>query len=353
MQIQTLGPDAFRGELDTIKKFINLSAAIKSDTPITWCTESGDILAVDWYDIGHLTYIPWKDVNIVATETFQQVVDALKLFDTSRSYILITESFAEPEVIKKALPSLNIINTFTRFVEVFEYGQNMFNPVTQYAWTQDFKREPEYDFFSLIGRTSWLRSHMVNRLSTFDLSNSLVKYSGKQVDASKAPDLDPVSYNPEIFYSTNNTFNETPWMIPAKLIPTELYQKFYFEIQHETDPYHSKGWQIAEFHLTEKTIKPLIMGVPCLMFGAPGYNTWLLESHGIDLSLGQFDMQYDKITNNMQRIDTMLMQLPDLIKHKVSLNTHDQHAKNMLGFSKLRDFNLQQFRDLYNLIQSL
>ena len=353
MQIQTLGPGPRRGELATIEKFVELSAAIKSHSPITWSTESGNVLAVDWYDLAHLTSIPWKDVNIVVTETFQQVVDALALFDTERSYILITESFADPAVVKNALPDLKIIKTFTRFIEVFEYGQNMFNPVNQYTWAQDIKREPEYDFFSLIGRTSWLRSHMINRLNTFDLSNSLVKYGGKQLDTSKAPDLDAINYDPSKFYFSDNTFKSTPWLIPAKLIPSELYQKFYFEVQHETDPYYGKGWQITEFHVTEKTIKPLIMGVPCLMLGAAGYNTWLLDSFGIDLSLGQFDMYFDKITNNMQRLDLMLSQMPWLIKRKISLNTRDQHAKNLMGFNKLRDFNLQQFRELYTLIQSL
>jgi len=353
MQIQTLGPGNLRGELDTIKNFIGLSAAIKSDPTITWSDESGDILAVDWYDLDHRTYIPWKDINIVVTETFQQIFDGLKVFDLTKSYILVTESYADPDVIKKALPDLKIIKTFTRFVEIFEYGQGTFNPVHQYTWAQSSKREPVYDFFCLIGRLSWLRSHMINRLSTFDLSNSLVKYSGKQVDKSLAPNLDLVDYDPKTFYFDGNTFNETPWLIPAKLIPVELYQKFYFEIQHETDPYYGRGWQIQEFHLTEKTIKPLIMGVPCLMLGATGYNTWLSESFGIDLSLGQFDMSFDTITNNMQRVDLMLSQIPNLIKNKVSLDTQDQHAKNMAGFNKLRDFNLQQFRELYNLVQSL
>lgn len=353
MQIQTLGPGPLRGELASIEQFFSLSAAIKSHTPISWSTESGDLLAVDWYDLSNVDHIPWKNVNIVVTETFQQVVDALALFDLNCSYILVTESFADPTVIKNALPNLKIIKTFTRFVEVFEYGQNMFNPVHQHTWAQDLKREPEYDFFSLIGRTSWLRSHMINRLQTFDLTNSLVKYNGKQVGTSLAPDLDPVNYDPNTFYFSDNTFATTPWLIPAKLLPVELYQKFYFEVQHETDPYYGKGWQIAEFHLTEKTIKPLIMGVPCLMLGAPGYNTWLLESFGIDLSLKQFDMYFDKISNNMQRLDLMLCQLPDLIKRKISLNTQESYAKNMAGFWKLRDFNLQQFRELYNLLQSL
>lgn len=353
MQIQTLGVEAHRGEINTIKDFFSLSDALKSQDTITWCTESGDVLAVDWHDLGHRTYIPWKDINIVVTETFQQIVDALKLFDYNRSYIIVTESFATPNTIKTVLPNLKIIKNFTRFVEIFEYGQRMCNPVHQYTWTQGLERTPLYDFFCLLGRTSWLRSHMITRLSSFDIGNSLVKYNGKPSAKSLAPNLDPIAYDPNIFYSTDNTFSTTPWLIPAKLIPTELYQKFYFEIQHETDPYLQRGWQIAEFHLTEKTIKPLIMGVPCLMLGAPGYNNWLLESFGIDLSLGQFDMSFDPITNNMQRVDFMLAQVPELIKNKVSLNTHEQHAKNMLGFYKLRDFNLQQFRDLYNLMQSL
>lgn len=229
----------------------------------------------------------------------------------------------------------------------------MFNPVHQYTWAQEFNRDPNFDFFCLIGRTSWLRQHMINRLSAFNLSNSLVKYTGNQLSNSLAPDLDPISYNPNLFYSSDNTFRETPWLIPAKLIPIELYSKFYFEVQHETDPYYSRGWQIQEYHLTEKTIKPLIMGVPCLMLGAPGYNTWLLDSFGIDLSLGQFDMSFDPITNNMQRVDIMLSQIPELIRNKVSLDTQEQHATNMLGFTKLRDFNMQQFRELYNLLQSL
>lgn len=353
MQIQTLDSGAMRGELVAIKKFVSFSAEMKSDKYIKWSNESGDVLAVDWYDLLYSPDLPWKDLNIVVTETFQQIVDALDRFDTTRSYIIITESYADQSVIKKALPTLKIIKTFVRFVEVFEYGRHMFDPSHQYTWAQNLNRNPEFDFFCLIGRTSWLRSHMINRLTAFDLNNSLVKYGGEQIEKSLAPDLDPVNYDPSTFYFSDNTFTETPWLIPAKLIPIELYQKFYFEIQHETDPYYGKGWQIAEFHLTEKTIKPLIMGVPCLMLGAPGYNTWLLESFGIDLSLGQFDMYFDKNTNNMQRLDLMLCQVPDLIKKKVSLNTQDQHTKNMLGFNALRDFNLQQLRELYTLLQSL
>lgn len=91
MQIQTLGPGPCRGELATIKAFVGLSAAMKSDPLINWATDAGDILAVDWYDLGHLTHIPWKDVNIVVTETFQQIVDTIHLFDLERSYIIVTE----------------------------------------------------------------------------------------------------------------------------------------------------------------------------------------------------------------------------------------------------------------------
>lgn len=353
MQIQILKSDHGRGEISTIRDFCFLTASIKSDNKITWSEDKGDVLAVDWHDLLHKESILWKDVNIVVSETYQQIIDALPKFDFTRSYIFVTESYTTPEVIAASFPNLHIIKTFTRFVEIFEYGQSIYNPVSQFAWAQDLAREPAHDFFCLIGRQSWLRSHLVNRLSTFDLSNSLVKYHGVQVDKSKAPDLDPISYDPNKFYFAGNTFNESPWLIPAKLIPTKLYEKFYFEVQHETDPYHSKGWQIAEFHVTEKTIKSLICGIPCLMFGAPGYNSWLLDSFGIDLSLEQFDMSFDTITNNMQRVDTMLMQLPNLIKNKVSLNTKDQHAKNMLGFTKLRDFNLQQLRELYKLLQSL
>jgi hypothetical protein len=353
MQIQTLVHKE-SVELSTIKDFFNLSASIKSHNQITWSLSDGDILAVDWSDLGQFTSIPWKDINLVVTETFQQVVDAIDLFDTTRSYILITESYADPTVVKSALPTLKIINTFTRFIEVFEYGQSMFNTVNQYIWAQDFKREPKYDLFSLIGRGSWSRSHLIFHLCKHDLENSLVKYKGKQQLQSKAPDLDPNSYNPAIFYCAGNTFPETPWLSPSKIIPIKLYQQFYFEVQHETDPYHSNtGWQMAEFHLTEKTIKPLLMGVPCLMLGAVGYNSWLLESFGIDLSLGQFNMNFDKITDNSTRIQSMVMQLPELIKNKVSLNTQDQHAKNLIGFNKIRDFNLQQCRNLYNFVNSL
>jgi hypothetical protein len=354
MQIQTLKRSFGAVELFTIKEFFSLSASIKSHDQISWSISDGDILAVDWADLGRCTSIPWKDVNLVVTETFQQVVDAINLFDTTRSYILVTESYADPAVVKSALPTLKIIDTFTRFVEVFEYGRSMFNPVHQFIWAQDFKREPKYDLFSLMGRTSKSRSYLIQQLSKFDLENSLVKYNGKQHPKSKAPDLDPINYNVDLFYSSNNTFADTPWLIPAKIIPTALYQQFYFEVQHETDPYNGgNGWQIAEFHLSEKTIKPLIMGVPCLMLGAVGYNTWLLESFGIDLSLGQFDMDFDKIKDNATRTHSMVRQLPELIKNKVSLNTQHQHAKNLLGFNKLRDFNLQQYRNLYNLVSSL
>ena len=352
MQIHTLD-DRPRGELSLIQKFFDLSSEINQAPSIAWSSTSGNILAVDWHDLQHQYIIPWKDVNIVVTETFQQGVDAIKLFDLSKSYILVTESFAEPSVVKSMLPALKIIKTFTRFVEVFEYGQQLYNPVGQYAWAHDIKREPMHDFFCLVGRESRPRRHLVTLLTMYDLSNSLVKYRGKQLPQSKAPDLDLRSYDPTTFYFLGNTFKATPWLTPAKLIPVEFYRKFYFEIQYETDPYYSEGWQMAEFHLTEKSIKPLIMGVPCLMLGAVGYNTWLKEMFDIDLSLGQFDMSFDHCVDNLSRIKQMVSQIPNLINNKVSLTTQDRHAKNMLGFARLRDFNLQQLRDLYTTVSAL
>jgi hypothetical protein len=234
--------------------------------------------------------------------------------------------------------------------EVFNYGYELFSIKSHISALEKPKELPEHDFFCLIGRQSNLRGRFIHSLTQHDLSNSLVKYNGSVIGNSGAPEeFDHLDYKNGFFdASTQLGING---MTPSKIIQSSLYNNFKAELQFETDSVGGRGWDLTEYHVTEKTLKPLIMSKPCMMYGPVGYLQWL-RSVGIDLGHGNFDINYDSIVNDQQRAVAVAEQIKHVDFGKVVPST-EQHHSNLVGLHRLCDLSKENTVNLYRHIKRL
>ncbi len=343
-------------ELGFLTRFMDFCEATHGHKPTEWSETKGDVLVVCWHDLKFQEKIAWQDVNIVIAETYFQIKHFKHKFDPSRSYIFVVESWIEPNVLAQEFEGLNVTN-YTVFHEVFPVFNELFQPVSQWTWVIDHDRNPKYNFFCTIGRKTLSREKLVKNLRFIDLSKALVKYHGAIMIESGAPDLDAVGYDtdPEKMFQASVALPTGINVTPAKVIQSSLYHNFKYEVQHETDAarhYIKDAWPVTEFHLTEKTLKPLIAGVPCLMYAAPGFHTWL-KSLKIDLGLGVFAHDFDNIADPGKRMDGLIEELKakqDLPLPKFDL---EKYESNMIGVRRLSDLSINNLKSLYNLLKSL
>lgn len=319
-------------------------SACYNDSTINW-GDSGDILAITNRDLEGINNIPWATTNVIIAETCQQIYDYSYKLDQTKAYIFLTESWINFDHLKEKFYGIPIIGHYAVFNEIFNYGSELFHPRSYLTILPKSNEDPEYDFFCLIGRRTKLREKFIYALKKIDLSNSLVKFNGYPLDTSGAPKkLDVLDYQSGFF-----TSSEQGMKIPSKLIQSSLYNNFKFELQFETDSTGGEGWDLTEYHVTEKTIKPLLMGKPCLMFGPWNYNTWL-STFEIDLGHGNFNFSYDSISNDRARVDALVDYLGSINFSSIKSKKECQD-KNMLGFIELCNLSKTNCVDLYHKIR--
>lgn len=329
------------------REIMNFFAEYYLDNQISW-GDTGKVLAISNLDFDTtLTDIPWEDVNIICAETCQQIYDNLYRLDKTKAYIFLTESWVDLDHLKEKCYGIPIIAHYSVFNEILNYGSELFQARSYLSTLTNITHSAEYDFFCLIGRKTNLRTNFMFNLSKLDLTNSLVKYNGQMVAGSGALEkFDKLDYRTG-FYNPNASY--IGMSVPSKLIQEDLYKNFKYEIQFETDSTGGNGWDLIEYHITEKTIKPLIMGKPCLMFGPVNYNSWL-STFDIDLGHGNFDYKYDSIPNDFDRAAGMITYAKDLVPNNIQHNSA-QHDKNMLGFLKLCNTSRAACVDMYKKIK--
>jgi hypothetical protein len=316
-----------------------------NDAPIEW-GDQGDILAVTNVDLNGFGQIPWAEINIVFAENCQQIYDQSYRLDQTKAYIFVTESWADFDHLKEKFYGLPLIAHYGVLNEVFDYGYNLFSIKSHISAIEKSKEPAEHDFFCLIGRQSTLRGRFVYALAQHDLSKSLLKYNGSVIGNSGAPkELDHLDYRTGFF--------DTFWkgVSPSKVIQSSLYNNFKAEVQFETDSVGGRGWDLTEYHVTEKTLKPLIMSKPCVMYGPVGYLQWL-RTFGIDLGHGNFDISYDSIVDDQQRVEAVAKQIKHIDFNQVKA-CDDQHHNNLVGLYRLCDLSKENTVNLYRHIRRL
>lgn len=350
INIQVLGES---GDIENIKIFFNYASEYLSLPKIVWTGEESDILVVSAETQKNYT-IPWTDINIVVGETFQQIVNLLPKFDLTKKYIFVTESYADPSELNRVFSGVDVLYAASIFKEVYMFGSELCTPWSPLSWSvRKSVGLPHNDFFTIIGRQSPLRSYFINELSKLNLSKSLVKYHGVINDQCVGQQhLDQFNFQGLEFNHAHYKIKSGICLLP-KMIQSSLYDNFKFEVQCETDT-HTKdgGWSITEYHVTEKTLKPLISNKPCLMLGAKGYNTWM-NSFGIDLGHDNFDMSYDTVSDDYQRTSAMLGQLQGILDDNQVTASESIYASNIGGLVKLSQFSTHHYINLFELIQNV
>lgn len=350
MKIQIINSESENSSFSSrtfFRDIFDYFASLLKDEPIEW-GKDGNILAINQVDLESMQEIPWQEFNLISAETCQQIYDLSYKLDYTKAYIFVTESWVDSESLKTKFHGLPLIAHYAVFNEVFNYGSELFAAKSHITALPQMTEPPEYKFFSLVGRKSNLRSRFIYELTKQDLSNCLVKYNGTPVGNSNAPvDLDRLDYKSG-FYGYSHHYGMST---PSKLIQASLYNNFKAEVQFETDASGGQGWDLDEYHVTEKTLKPLIMGKPCIMFGPVGYHAWL-DQFGIDLGLGNFDTDYDSVESDVERMCAIVDYIKQVDFTKVQPN-QELHDKNIIGLHKLSNLSKSNALDLYRRIRKL
>ena len=351
INIQTLVPDnAIVHRQSFAQQYVDYSTKFSGIDAVNYSTEPGKILAVWYTELASHEHISWHPVNIIFAKTVQQIYDFRHRLDPDCSYIFVTESWCDLDSMREFFEP-TILDHCCVLNEVMDYGREWFQFDSHLAVIEtDCTVTPSYDFFCLIGRRSWLRSMMISELLSLDLSHSLVKYHGTVLTACDAANFDSFNYDQHNFYSD---YHRVPTGLTrlSKLVQASLYHNFRFEVQVETDPYGDHmGWDLHEFHVTEKSLRPLIMNKPCLMLGPRGYHGWLAQ-HGIDLGQRNFDWTaFDSIADERDRMIAMIKVLADVDFSSVK-PSHEEYVNNLAGLHSLANLSKASARRFDRLIR--
>lgn len=112
-----------------------------------------------------------------------------------------------------------------------------------------------------------------------------------------------------------------------RLIPIEFYNTFNFHLVVET----SYIWGDS-FTLSEKTVKPLLLGMPFVAFATPGFLKHI-RSLGFKTYASLWSEEYDDIVDSNERIYAIIKLIKDL--HKFDWGKNKQELQQIAQHNKL------------------
>lgn len=347
-----------RSTLQLVQKNLAFEAVRKGKTAPSW-------ISLDWVSLHSTpcdmlcvtdnclrTYhqdpefpVPWRDINIVVLETYWQLLWYRALFDTSKQYILILDSWLSKRDFQRNFHWLPVLGRFAFKYDVHLILQLLSNGSPLWYPARTSQHDRCYNTFALIGRQDAYRDEFVNLLTQSDLPDSMIKYNGKTVH-DRAPDFDSRPYNRDEFYQNDGD----DWMTGSFDIQRAFYENFRFETAVETTQWHHGGWPVCEYDITEKSLKPMMLGMPVMMLGPRGYNTWLQDQFGIDLAMGLFTPGFDRELSDRRR----MMFAVDLVRTVATSRDLDPDpaaaSRNRQGLMAIMDWNLQEISSCAELI---
>jgi len=87
----------------------------------------------------------------------------------------------------------------------------------------------------------------------------------------------------------------------AETLNEDLHLESYFSVVSET---YQKNWNGNSMFLSEKTFKPMLLGMPFLIYGQQGCNHYL-KKLGYNLYEDLFDYSFDRISDDYERADAL------------------------------------------------
>ncbi len=310
----------------------------------------------DYFELQSSTKPEFTATTILVIETFIQFIHLVNLnkLDSSVKYLVISESWWDVNFYefdfdyKLIFISWDLID-FQRRLAIRD---NLYYYMIDLDMLDNYA--PKYDFLCLIGMNKDWRNNFVDKLLKTDVSNSLISYYGKCLGHTDLLNLD-------LFYTrsdklddfenkfyNNNTVNEFGHAVNLSYsVNLELFNKSKFSLVVETVAKH------FEYHLTEKTLKCLILGHPFVVMGSWQFLRFLHQL-GFKTYNEIFDESYDEISDLNARMQAVINLVNTLKTKHFDINTLKKiQNHNLVNFMRLRpSTEYKNFCQFFNSITS-
>ena len=212
---------------------------------------------------------------------------------------------------------------------LYQYQEQIVNAryVNHYVDKNYYYGVKPYLFCSTIGTTRTIRSYLVNQIQhNIKDSKFILNYAGQQLGQDSRHwdiDYDFDNYNS---YTPFEQINGVPYTI-SQTIPVAMYNQCYFNLIVETsiDIPH-------QFHLSEKTLKPIMTGMPFVMIGGVGYLAHLRKL-GFKTFSEIWSEDYDAIENTQDRIGEIIKLIQTLTTF--DWKEHQDRLTQITNFNKM------------------
>lgn len=230
-----------------------------------------------------------------------------KQYEKSNFYVIFTNCVWNKEKYNLGIDYVNL-NFYIFLKDTALNNCNLYNENYYYQKEYVFDYPKNNIFINITGTERKERSYLTDKLlDKINYNNFVLKYHGKNFGKNlDTYDMCSISINNEKFNPYKNIFVEN-LSIPS-FIPTELYNQAYFNLVVESDidyPY--------SFFPTEKIFKPLITGIPFVVYSTPRF-LQNLRSLGFKTYNELWNEDYDTEFDYTKRAD-MIIDLCNKLEH--------------------------------------
>ena len=347
----TFGFQSFLSFLDHVDYYQHVQRLLYNTDIVKFNFTSNGIPIYDVFEIENNDDLVFCDTNIIVTETLKQLKKIAHKLDQNKKYIIFSESYWDTEKTKIDLDYQLIYMPW----DLVDCQNRLANRSNLYFHLIDLdflsRYNPSYDFLCLIGRSKPWRNDFVKKLqSTINLENSLTSYYGTCLGNKELLNLD-------IFYERSNSKEEFENKFYQTIVIPETNLKYNLSYFTKNELFYSTKFslvveteaELEEYHVTEKTMKCIMLGHPFVVMGTPGYLKFL-HSMGIITFNDIFDESYDSILDLETRMDAVIKLVNYLKTMKFNIEQlRDIQNKNINTLIKLRDVTTyQKFLGLFN-----
>ena len=211
----------------------------------------------------------------------------------------------------------------------------------------NFNEEKEFEFAGLVGVAKTWRSELVDKLvDQIPYDNYILNYAGKNINQN-SQHLD-INYN---FGQFNSKSPIQDYFTLSSSIPIRIYDKTKVLLVVE-----STCSDFNEFHLTEKTIKALLTGIPFIIVGSYKFLEHL-HNLGFQTFNDCWSEEYDNISDPSQRIDEIARILKQIPSIEWNQNLIDKFKKiayhNKTQLLNMNSIMKQQLETIVKQVQEL
>ena len=250
-------------------------------------------------------------------------INFLKQYRTDKHYVIFSNGWWDTEYynigINYTLVPWNIF--------LFDYSTQISTAKSINYFTKDsynYDSAKQQLFCSLIGSRRPPRDAIVGKIQKLENIEYILNYNSKELkNSSRNSDI---CYDFSCYNSYKN-FGKTSDYTISHSIPIDIYNSSNFNLVVETTVL-----QLNEFHLTEKTIKPIISGIPFVLIAGPHY-LQRLRNLGFKTFHTLWSEEYDNIENFDDRVDTIVNLIESL--KDFDWKTHASELKEIANHNKI------------------